>query len=631
MIESPHKNKPELLLPNQWCKNAYNMHAAYSTDKQWQRPVGVVYNDLIPPLFKKPINPWVFLKTYGQQSKQTHLNLAELYVLMQQWIHRLLNLQSTPDDHALFLMLCDACGIHPALYPYWLYHARPQLPPLVIFPYQWQKVEWALFDHYHYTLADFNLMAADANEMFHSGSMIKQDSLNSNGLTMLMVPAINPFWLYLQSSQQLGIYHRYALKEQVIIRTLLNTLVSLDGSEKSMPRHAFKALVTAHISTMTEGKALTSLPHHALKQFVQHLDDMTDETIQPFSSHLNDLTFWINMQTANFYQPGPTMLVAQPHATPMFFEHLVLVNEAYATEPQMALAPNTKIHQLETHSAHFATPIYSEMNDDGQIPQPQKVRVTQFQQYQRCPIIHACQYPLKINLPQPSCTKRDLGIALHETLATIWAELKDQASLIALSDTARHSLIDKALAQYLTQQIIQHAWEQDFWDYQRINLHRVVDHWLLMEAKRTPFKVLAVETPMVIQHAGIEIHGRIDRIDEVSDLGPIIIDYKTGQTSSMQQILNGFPDPQMLVYTLHPKYDIQGIAHGLIYQTMLKGVQFKESDYPIGPVVEKPDALTVLTAHLTQFQAPLTAKPQSPRICQTCDFQSICLHAGAFK
>ena len=164
MLLKPQNIKAELLLPNQWCKNAYNAHRAYGSNLQWHTPKGMVYADLMPSIMKQPFNQWIYLKKFAQKSHLTKLNIQECHMQMQQWLHRLLNLQASPDDHALFLKLNETCGLHPALYPYWLYHERPALPELVIFPYQWQKIELALFSHYEFKLAATDLVHQDPNQ-----------------------------------------------------------------------------------------------------------------------------------------------------------------------------------------------------------------------------------------------------------------------------------------------------------------------------------------------------------------------------------------------------------------------------------------------------------------------------------
>jgi RecB family exonuclease len=124
--------------------------------------------------------------------------------------------------------------------------------------------------------------------------------------------------------------------------------------------------------------------------------------------------------------------------------------------------------------------------------------------------------------PEPGLGAPERGKLLHEMMARLWSELKDQATLEAIEPVERERLAAVARA------------------------------WLDVERDRAPFEVVKLEEPMTLCAGDLQIQGRIDRMDRILDGGGLaIIDYKTGANAVQSAWLGERPDDcQLPLYAL---------------------------------------------------------------------------------
>jgi len=93
-----------------------------------------------------------------------------------------------------------------------------------------------------------------------------------------------------------------------------------------------------------------------------------------------------------------------------------------------------------------------------------------------------------------------------------------------------------------------------------------------LERGREPFRVTELEQRMRVALAGVTLDLRVDRIDELEDGARIVLDYKTGRTSTPDLLGERPTDPQLLVYLLAAPENVAAVAvvaltpHGLAYR-----------------------------------------------------------------
>jgi len=189
--------------------------------------------------------------------------------------------------------------------------------------------------------------------------------------------------------------------------------------------------------------------------------------------------------------------------------------------------------------------------------------------------------------PLDGLSALERGILVHAALAAFWRDVKDHATLIALTEEelARH--IDQAVAEGF-QCIAAARWGRlppvvAAGESQR--LARVVRAWLdEFERPRPPFAVAEVETLRPLALNGLEISLRLDRIDALAGGGIAVIDYKTGFASPPYRWFDERPEaPQLGLYwqaqqAFDPSLPVRALAYAQLRPGELKAVGLAEDE-----------------------------------------------------
>lgn len=156
--------------------------------------------------------------------------------------------------------------------------------------------------------------------------------------------------------------------------------------------------------------------------------------------------------------------------------------------------------------------------------------------------------------PEPGLAAPERGKLLHEMMARLWRELKDQATLKATEPAALEAMIAAAAAQAVDAVRARHPGplEGRFAELERERLAAVAREWLDIERSRAPFEVVKIEEPMKLAAGSLQLEGRIDRMDRILDGGGLaIVDYKTGSQAAPGLWLGERPDDcQLPLYAL---------------------------------------------------------------------------------
>jgi len=172
-----------------------------------------------------------------------------------------------------------------------------------------------------------------------------------------------------------------------------------------------------------------------------------------------------------------------------------------------------------------------------------------------CPFRAMTLYRLRADTwptPLDGFSALERGILVHAALAAFWRDVKDHATLIALTEEELGRRIDRA-AKEASQCLPSARWSRlppvvAAGESQR--LARIVRTWIDdFERPRPPFVVSEVEASRPLALNGLELSLRVDRIDALAGGGIAIIDYKTGFASPPYRWFDARPEaPQLGLY-----------------------------------------------------------------------------------
>lgn len=162
---------------------------------------------------------------------------------------------------------------------------------------------------------------------------------------------------------------------------------------------------------------------------------------------------------------------------------------------------------------------------------------------------------------------RELGSVLHRILEHFWNHVRSQEALKQMSEEERNATIRASVDHGLhkTQAIAETVWEQAYVSLQRKRLISLVERWLTVEMRRTPFIVKESEQQIQAVKIGpLQLNLRVDRVD-IAEEAEIIIDYKTGGARAAQWEGARPDEPQLPLYAIisrasHPETPPADIA-----------------------------------------------------------------------
>lgn len=196
-------------------------------------------------------------------------------------------------------------------------------------------------------------------------------------------------------------------------------------------------------------------------------------------------------------------------------------------------------------------------------------------EHAECPFRALAHYGLAADAPLDPETAPDAlerGVLAHEVMATIWRQLRSSEQLNALDERAQAELVEGAVAHHLAawRKRAPHRATDGVIAVEGARLQRHASGLLAADREREPFVVEWLEGALIdqvghIDHT-VDLHGltlrvRPDRIDHVPGYGRIVIDYKTGRTSTpVAHTLNA---PQLAVYAALLE-DCVGVAYATL-------------------------------------------------------------------
>lgn len=246
---------------------------------------------------------------------------------------------------------------------------------------------------------------------------------------------------------------------------------------------------------------------------------------------------------------------------------LIANNESISTHNYQALAASSS---LEIVSTMQAPPLLVAQ-------EPVRGGAGLFKEQAACPFNAFARLRLgaaRIDDPVAGFSAIERGNLLHDALAIIWKQLKDQHSLLALDETSLSTLINT------TTQTVVDALKQKrgtsigvfYAQLEQERLAQLISEWLAQEKTRPAFTVVAIEEEVQVEFTGLPLRLRIDRIDQLANSDLLLIDYKTGQPKLQSWQGERMDEPQLPLYAVTATNQVAAIAFAQINAKAMKWI-----------------------------------------------------------
>ncbi len=199
------------------------------------------------------------------------------------------------------------------------------------------------------------------------------------------------------------------------------------------------------------------------------------------------------------------------------------------------------------------------------------------------------------------------GTLVHSALKLVWTELSDHARLCATSTPELAAIVDRAAANAIEALLpeLSEIFSERFRSLEIARLRNLIHEWLALERVRPDFEVVECESMRFITVGGLSIKTAVDRIDRLADGCKLVIDYKTGDPSTIKAgaWFGDRPDePQLPLYATHAQGDVAAV----VFARVRRGQCSWEGRARDGDIIP-----------------PIKSFKESPEACEHGDWQAL--------
>jgi ATP-dependent helicase/nuclease subunit B len=230
----------------------------------------------------------------------------------------------------------------------------------------------------------------------------------------------------------------------------------------------------------------------------------------------------------------------------------------------------------------------------------------------------------KLEEPVSGLDARARGSLLHEFMNALWKELEGSAAL--------QGDCGPAIARAATVAVQELKIDEPLAGLEKKRLAKLAHEWLEVEKERSAFKVKTTEQKLLLSVAGLQIEGRIDRMDELESGGLAVIDYKTSRPQVAHWGSKRPEDPQLPLYALSVPGDVAAVAFAQLRTGEMRYVGCsREKGIPRAQLVENWPGLIekwrgvieALGAGFAKGDARVDPK-KLIHTCRYCELQPLC-------
>jgi ATP-dependent helicase/nuclease subunit B len=205
---------------------------------------------------------------------------------------------------------------------------------------------------------------------------------------------------------------------------------------------------------------------------------------------------------------------------------------------------------LENIIDHQAPPVTSSESIRGGIKIFKLQAACPFRAFAECRLMAQ-----ELETPKIGLDYIERGNLVHATLTRFWNLVNDHQQLSIYAESELRDIISQCIAKSLTELSssvrVQASYATNYLQLEHQRLQKILFDWMQLEKQRSKFKVVAKEQTFTITIANIEMQLRMDRVDELEDGSLLIIDYKTGEVSSLKKWDDErLDDPQLPLYCI---------------------------------------------------------------------------------
>lgn len=329
------------------------------------------------------------------------------------------------------------------------------------------------------------------------------------------------------------------------------------------------------------------------------------------------------------------------------------INVSYAEiieQTQRKLAPilSPRASKELTVQAYPKLSIFKHINQFESIQSSTPLQVPRFssqclQDFSTCQFKGIAKHILKIKrpeLPSEGLSNALRGVLIHEALAHLWSDMKDQSTLSSLTTRGRSHKIHQAIQKVFSKRILQFDWPltTQHTEIESEIIAQRLEAWLALELERPPFSVIATELPVNLIIENQKFSMRLDRVDSTTS-GHVIIDYKTGQAHLSDWFTDRPDNPQMLLYALAYQPSPTGLAYGQLNANKLRflGIIKQDTEWPGMLLSDKKNELPPWSILLEQWRhsiqqlirrtehaSPILNPKYGALTCNQCHLHSLC-------
>ncbi len=227
------------------------------------------------------------------------------------------------------------------------------------------------------------------------------------------------------------------------------------------------------------------------------------------------------------------------------------------------------------------------------------------------------------------------GNLVHRALQFLWQRLKNSENLKYRTEFELEEIIHSVVQEAIKFQISQQpeTFADRFTELEQQRLEHLLKQWLTIESDRSDFKVIATEEWKTILFEDIELHLRVDRVDELADGRCVILDYKTGVVRKNDWETENPNDPQLPLYAITHGQQVAAIAFASLKRGKL-GFVGQAEDEDVLPYVKQDAELTwqekldyweqILINLANDFRKGIAVVEPTTTACRYCDLHALC-------